>query len=320
MKWFWLLLIPLSAHAQIGVFSPGTFVPQSASSPAIVHSTGGCSSSSSATYALTIPSTTASDFLAVGTYNEYVGSKPANTGLTWLAGVVTVTSTLNPGIGSTVAITSAAPSGWNVVAVVTASSSTIYTFSLASNPGTETSLGFSVVAPTVAASGLTFTAQEIDGLYDSTRRYISEWAAASITSGVTTVTATWPGSGTGCIFAVEYSNVTTLDASAVASHLVTGYSGVVSPFTGTSITPTSGKAEALWGVVFDSTGPNYTADFTGSGGWTVPVTAYENGGDFGSFAFYSRIVASTSGGYAITGSNSGTTGVQQITTPATFYK
>jgi hypothetical protein len=290
-----------------------------APSPALIHATGGCNTSASTTYALTIPSTASGDILAVGTYTEFVASKPLSTGLSWSGGTVTVTSSLNPGTGVTVAITSAAPSGYNGVYVTTSSSGTQFQYALASNPGTETSFGAAAVSPTIAASGVTFVAQESDLLYDSTRRSMTMWSAVSIPSSVVTVTATWPGSATGCIIAVEYSNQTTIDASAVSAGLTTNEVNSNSPFTGNTTTPTASKNEVLWGLVFDQSGPNNTATFAGTGGWSVAATAYENTGDFGSFAFYSQIVASTTGSYAITGTNSGASVAQSVTAPATFH-
>ena len=75
----------------------------------------------------------------------------AITGLTWLSGVVTVTTTSAHGLatGAYVGISGAAPAGYNGTYQVTVTSTTTFTYLLATNPGSETTFG-NVIAVSVA--------------------------------------------------------------------------------------------------------------------------------------------------------------------------
>jgi hypothetical protein len=67
----------------------------------------------------------------------------AITGLTWSGGVVSVTTTSAHGVstGAYVTIAGAAPAGYNGVYQVTVTSTTTFTYLLATNPGSETTFG-----------------------------------------------------------------------------------------------------------------------------------------------------------------------------------
>jgi len=286
--------------------------------PSRVHLTAGCLNTAATSYPLTIPSTTSGNVLAVAGYNEGNIPTVAPTSLTWAASTVTVSSTLNPGTGNTVAIWNAIPQGYNGVFTVGTSTGSAFTYSLASNPGTEIGAGNAALSPTIAISGATLIPQEADISYDS-HRTMMLWTAVSNTGGATTATVTWPVSTTGCLAVGEYSGQTAVDVSANSpSGPLFGQAYGVSPFAGNTVTPTASKNEVMFGEVFDPSGPNHTSTFGGASGWTVGATAYENGGTFGSFAYYEQIVASTSGTYAVSGTQSGTGVDQDITQPATF--
>lgn len=202
--------------------------------------------------------------------------------------------------GSTYALTIPATTNGNVLAVVMYNE------------------GSSATNPTVAAAGTTFVLAEPELKYFGGARTLMLYTAVSIPASVTTVTATWNVSTTGCIAVGEYSGVTTLDAKSTGGGNLTLAN---SPFTGAvpATAVTAGKNEIMFGGVFDSSGPDHTGGFGGTGTWTVGITAYENGGSFGSFAYYENLVASTSGTYAITGTQSGTATSQAITSIASFF-
>ena len=67
----------------------------------------------------------------------------AITGLSWSAGVVSVTTTSAHGVstGAYVTIAGAAPAGYNGVYQVTVTGTTTFTYQLAINPGAETTFG-----------------------------------------------------------------------------------------------------------------------------------------------------------------------------------
>lgn len=319
----WLALI-LSLALSQGPSLPG---------PGTVHSTGGggvarvhavassCTPSAATTLAQTITSTASGNVLAVAEYNEGA-TNSVSTAMVEVTNTVTVTSTYNPGIGNTVAIHGAIPTGFNGVFVVTASNGISFTYT---NPtsglGTASSQATNIgLAPTVAASGVTFVPIESNTSYGSGPRTLATWYAKNIPGSVTTVTITFPVSTTGCVFVGEYSGLSTtapLDASCTFA-TADCRSSWTTTFTSVSVTPTASHNEAMFGIVVDQSGPDHTANWTGSGGWSVAATAYENAGSFGSLAYMEQIVASTTGSYTVTGGNSGSGATGAVSGPATL--
>jgi hypothetical protein len=91
-----------------------------------------------------------------------VSAAAANTSLTWAASVVTVTTTAAHGIpvGQSVFVTIAGvtPAGYNGTFLATSTGANTFTYSLASNPGTETVPGTWVLVPVGSINDSTTTA------------------------------------------------------------------------------------------------------------------------------------------------------------------
>lgn len=320
MRWL-ALILSLALSQGPSLPGPGTVHSTGGGGVARVHLVGSCTPSAATTLAQTITSTTSGNALAIAEYNEGATSS-VSTAMVEVTNTVTVTSTYNPGIGNTVAIRGAIPTGFNGVYAVTASNGTSFTYT---NPtsglGTASTQATNIgLAPTVVASGVTFVPIESDTSYVGGPRTLATWYAKNIPASVTNVTITFPTSTTGCVFVGEYSGVSTtapLDASCTfaTADCSTAWS---TTFTSVSVTPTAAHNEAMFGIVVDSSGPDHTANWTASGGWSVAATAYENAGSFASLAYFEQIVASTTGSYTITGGNSGASAGGRVTGPATL--
>jgi hypothetical protein len=290
--------------------------------PVRVHNAGSCTSAGATTIAQTITSTTSGNLLTVGEYNENANVSATPSSVVEVSNTVTVSTTLNPGANNYITLQGASPSGFNGYWQVVTSGGANFTYT---NPtsglGTAGSPGAVYPAAYITAGAATFVNDEADTGYGGNRT-LMEFHAANIPSGITTVTANLPTSTTGCLWVGEESGLnasTPLDVSCGAG-LSCGTNGNTTPFTGPTVTPTASKNEYMFVCSFDSSGPDHSANWTATGVWSIPSggTPYENGGGFGSFGCFDAIIASTSGNYGMTGTNSGGGFSSFIDAPATF--
>jgi hypothetical protein len=291
-------------------------VNAAASGPAVVQAVGpSCQNTSSTTVSQTITATGSGHALVAFGYNEGA-TAGTTTALVGSAGTATATSTYNPGAGNFIQVSNAVPTGFNGLYQVVTSNSTTFTYAN-STTGTASFQGIVSLVPTIAAGSATFVNVEANAAHNGGPRTQMNWVATGIPSGITTVTMTLPASSTGCLVVFEVSGVTATDV-VCGSGVSCGTNGNSSPFTGPTITPTASKNEFLAASAFDSSGPNHSANWAATGSWVLGPVPYENGGNFGSFGVLYQIVASTSGSYGITGTNSGSGFSAFITAPVSL--